>query len=192
MSRKKKSRKPGTGSSGIVKDENKTKKIVTPTAKRPKKHTGKQAGNRQQEATKQPNNNQDVSDNRDPRLGSKTPIRLDQVVTKVVNKAKRVKPAPMAAVRVVEADETLEQELHAIEQDERLQLILAKQDEDSALTEQEVDYFNEKMTRHQQIREQLGWHDEDEDEPQPEQKKARLSEDDLWDKFDNNSLSDFE
>ena len=77
------------------------------------------------------------------------------------------------------------QELEHIEADERLQAILAKQEEELALTEQEVDYFNEMMDRHQQLSEKLAENEE------PEDKSSSVdtnSEEDLWDKLDNSSL----
>lgn len=85
-------------------------------------------------------------------------------------------------------------ELEAIEQNERLQFILEKQDDDIELTESEVDFFNEKMERHQVLRELLGLDEEDEDEDENDymNKNKSSSEDDLWDKFDNSDLSKFE
>lgn len=195
MSRKKKSRKPGTGSIGFLKDEN--KKIAPPSNKKPNKKTGKQPGNRQQEGKVEHKNTQGSLANKDPRIGSKKPIVLTTAVAKSAaqpaTKAKKVKQTPIAAIRAVESGEALDQELTLIENDEHLQSILAKQEDELALTEQEVDYFNEKMQRHQQIRELLGLEDEDEDEDyQQNLHKTPLSEDALWDKFDNSDLTDFE
>ncbi|WDD99419.1 Der GTPase-activating protein YihI [Thalassomonas actiniarum] len=189
MTRKRKSRKPGVGSIGIVKDD-KTK--TTPRSdKKPKKQTGNKPGNRQTEAKKKTKGSQGPGIKKDPRIGSKTPIALGkpaQPMTKQPKKAK-VQASPIAAIRDVEPDTSLEQELYAIEEDAQLQSILEKQEEEIALSEAEVDYFNEKMTRHQQLRELLGWDDEDE-ESETGQKAS--SEDELWDKFDNSDLSEFE
>jgi len=84
--------------------------------------------------------------------------------------------------------EDLDLELSNIENDERLQDILAKQESDVELTEQDVDYYNEMMERHQQLTEKLGLIDED-TEDETNQRKVN-SEDDLWDKLDGSSLSD--
>ena len=46
------------------------------------------------------------------------------------------------------------------------------------------------MTRHQQLRELLGWDDDEDEESEAGQKTS--SEDELWDKFDNSDLSEFE
>lgn len=199
MSRSKKSRKPGVGSSGIVKDDK--KKVVIAADKKPKKKTGKKPGNRQQEAVaKQTQKNQNA-ENRDPRIGSKKPIELVPATSKKPLKSNQsIKPAktndsPIAAIRVVEplADHAaLEQELYAIEDDAKLQAILAKQEDDIALSETEVDFFNETMERHQEIRHILGWHDDDEDETVEEEIDGSDDEESLWDKLDNNDLSSFE
>ncbi len=189
MSRTKKSRNPGVGSNGVVKDDK--KKSLAPVPKRPKKKTGKQAGNRQQEANQTSVSTQQSAVDRDPRIGSKKPIVLSKEIKAPAAKVKKAKPSPIAAIRIVEADNSLENELAAIEEDSRLLALLAKQEDDIALEEAEVNYYNEKMERHQQISEILGLSDdEEEDELKPTQKSN--SEDDLWDKLDSSTLSDFE
>ncbi|MFT6206506.1 MAG: ribosome assembly protein YihI (activator of Der GTPase) [Colwellia sp.] len=194
MSRNKKSRKQGTGSIGAVKDDK--KKVIVPVERKPKKKTGKQAGNRQKEAFDAGKESQTPAENKDPRIGSKklidlgTPIKAAIQPFKAKNKGK-ADTSPITAIRVVEPDTSLEQELFAIEEDTRLQSILAQQDEDISLSNEDVDYFNEKMERHQQLRELLGLEDEDEDESSVTTSKAK-SGDDLWDKFDNSDLSEFE
>jgi ribosome assembly protein YihI (activator of Der GTPase) len=195
MSRSKKSRKQGTGSIGAVKDDK--KKVLAPVDRKPKKKNGKEPGNRQKEAFDAGKNAQVQTERKDPRIGSKKPIDLGGPVKaspqpfKAKSKAK-VDSSPIAAIRVVEADTSLEQELYAIEDDSRLQDILAQQEEEIALSNEDVDYFNEKMERHQQLRDLLGLDDEDDEEELPATSNAKDSEDDLWDKFDNSDLSKFE
>ena len=218
MSRSKKSRKPGVGSSGVKKDtttRSTTKDVVAPVDKKTKKLKGKPAGNRQNEA-KPLVDIQQSKVKKDPRIGNKTPIVLSKPAGKkpvaAQNKAKsatpivaqsknKAKPATssVAPIRTIEPEhiidtDALMQELEAIEQNERLISILSKQDEEVELTESEVDFFNEQMDKHQSIRETLGLDDEDEDEEELEDEtvSAASSEDDLWDKFDNNDLSKFE
>ena len=192
MSRSKKSRKPGVAKREFSQEI--SKKDVTPLPKKPKKKTGNQPGNRQQEAFAQKNQTQKNDGPKDPRLGNKTPIDLTPQIVKTNNKPKKQKQTPIAAIRMIEPVETgvslLEQELYAIEEDAQLQTILALQEEDAQLTEEQINYFNEKMERHQELREKLGWDDEDDDEPETSEKNK--SEDDLWNKLDHNDFSDYE
>ena len=190
MSRKKKSRKPGVAPISANKDDR--KKTVEVSDKRIKKKHGKTPGNRQQEAQIKQNQNPASSAKKDPRLGNKTPIVLTKAST--VEKQptpKKVKQTPIAAIRMVDNQAAYEEEMYAIEADERVQDILQKQDEDIALTEEEIDYFNLKMDRHSTLREKLGLDDDDETET-TEQQQSEVDEDALWDKLDNNKFSDFE
>ena len=109
------------------------------------------------------------------------------------------KSAAIASVRFVENTDveplaealTPEQELDAIEQDETLQTILAKQEDDIALTEQEVNYYNDMMERHQTLSAELGLDEEDE-ASDGDESKGSGSEEELWDKLDSHDFSDFE
>lgn len=193
MARTKKSRKPG----GAPTAKPKLSKVeLASVEKRLRKKNGKKPGNRQQEAMLIKNPDQQSDKHKDPRIGNKTPIDLGRAVVQA--KSKPAKPAkskqnPIAAIRIVneEADQSsaqelnLAQELENIESDERLQTILTKQEEELALTEQEVDYFNEMMERHQLLSEKLAENEEPEDESNS---VDASSEDDLWDKLDNSSL----
>jgi len=193
MSRSKKSRKAGIGSNGIVKDENKKEKEIAPHSKKPKNKSGKQPGNRQQEAFNS-GKQQPQKTNKDPRIGSKKPIDLGLPIKETAQpfKAKnKSKASPIAAIRVIEPEQSLEDELYAIEDDNQLQVIISKQDEDIELSEVEVNYFNEKMERHQKLRELLGLSDDDDEEVENTDKNKSNSESDLWDKLDNNDLSDY-
>lgn len=209
MSRSKKSRKPGGAPTAKPKL---SKQELEKVEKRTRKSTGKVAGNRQKEAVQEKSGNNQQSVKKDPRLGNKTPIALGKIVAKA-EKAKQetakknsAKPAAIASVRFVEPNVTElpletsselpsnlspEQELDAIEQDERLQDILAKQEDDIALSEEEVNYYNDLMERHQALSAELGLEEEEEEELSDEA-DDKATEDDLWDKLDNNNLSDFE
>lgn len=199
MSRSKKSRKPG----GAPTAKPKLSKVeLAAVEKRVRKKTGKKPGNRQQEAIQVKDSAQSHNQNKDPRIGSKKPIdlggsvKVPQAKAKSTKSAKaiKVKQDPIAVIRTVSSSDTnadidsvesLAQALENIEADERLQTILAKQEDEIALTEQEVDYFNDMMDRHQQISAQL-----DEDEEEQSSLVKPTSEDDLWDKLDNSSLPD--
>ncbi len=192
MSRSKKSRKPG----GAPTAKPKLSKVeLAAVEKRVRKKTGNKPGNRQQEAQQVKSSDQNANQNKDPRIGSKIPIDLGtgaKPIKTKLSKTPKTKPDPIAAIRTVNNDDVkvkvelnLAQELADIEADERLQTIIAKQEDELALTEQEVDYYNEMMERHQQISTQL-----DEDEEEPVNTSSATSEDDLWDKLDNSSLPD--
>ena len=188
MSRTKKSRKPG----GAPTAKPKLSKVeLASVEKRVRKKTGKKPGNRQQEAQLDNHTDQNTNQKKDPRIGSKKPIDLGGVVKVVqkpiANKTKKSSKDPIAAIRTVnKGDEelSLAQELENIEADDRLQVILAKQEDELELTKEEVNYFNELMDRHQEISAQL----DNEEEPTISSKVK--SEDDLWDKLDNSSLPD--
>jgi len=203
MSRSKKSRKPGGAPTAKPKL---SKQELEKVEKRTRKTTGKVAGNRQKEAVQEKTGKNQQGAKKDPRLGNKTPIALGKIVAKAEkskqDKAKQnsAKSAAIAGVRFVEpavtelpsglpSDMSPEQALEAIEQDEMLQNILAKQEDDIALTEEEVNYYNDMMERHQALSAELGL---DEDDEVSDEADASNSEDDLWDKLDNHNFSDFE
>lgn len=192
MSRSKKSRKPG----GAPTAKPKLSKVeLANVEKRVRKKSGKKPGNRQQEAQPINSSDQNANQNKDPRIGSKKPIDLGGTVKPVQPKASKTtkpKQAPIAAIRTVshsnvDVELNLPQQLANIEADERLQTILAKQEDELALTEQEVDYFNDMMERHQQLSVHL---DEAEEKEEQTSRSSATSEDDLWDKLDNSSLPD--
>ncbi|MGB1263840.1 MAG: Der GTPase-activating protein YihI [Cognaticolwellia sp.] len=192
MSRTKKSRKPGTGSIGAVKDDK--KKLLEPKPRRAKKSNGKEAGNRQKEASPKVINGQNSAKNKDPRIGNKTPIDLGKPVAAPVKAkvAKKVQDnSPIAAIRAVQSteSESLAEQLSRIEQDSKLLEILEKQDTEVTLTSDEVNYFNTLMEQHEKISQELGLDEEDELVAAPAKSD---SEDDLWDKFDSSDLSKFE
>jgi len=129
MSRSKKSRKPGGAPTAKPKL---SKQELAKVEKRIRKTTGKVAGNRQKEAVQDQADNKQQGGNKDPRLGSKTPIVLGKVVTKQdkpkqeKTKQNSEKLSAIASVRFVEntvVELSAEQEIDAIEQDELLQNI---------------------------------------------------------------------
>ncbi|MBU2871165.1 Der GTPase-activating protein YihI [Colwellia sp. E2M01] len=201
MSRSKKSRKPGGAPTAKPKL---SKQELANVEKRIRKTTGKVAGNRQKEATQKQNDANQKGVKKDPRLGNKTPIVL---VAKDKSKEAKVKPnddklAPMARVRFVENEDaelvqqaarlSPEDELNAIEDDAQLQAILAKQEDDIALTEEEVNYYNDMMDRHQALSAELGLDEYDDSEESDDEAVDNDSEDELWDKLDRPNFSDFD
>lgn len=199
MSRTKKSRKPGSAPTAKPKL---SKAELANVEKRVRKKTGKKPGNRQQEARQVSGDKQNTNQKKDPRIGSKKPIDLGvassstktQTSTTKQKKSTKTGVDPIAAIRRVDSSGgalSLAQQLANIEADERLQIILEKQEEELPLTQDEVNYFNDMMERHQQISDQLG-DDEDNDAGEELQTNQRnkFSEDDLWDKLDSSSVLD--
>lgn len=187
MTRKRKSRKPGAAYVGTTKA---SAKEIASKEKRVRKANGKQAGNRQQEAKKSTTQETNNQQSKDPRLGSKKPIDLGQVkVVPPVEKTTQIKDkkSSIAAIHVIDKSDSYEEELYAIEDNQELQLIIEKQETGQELSDLEVDLFNEKMTRHEELRVLLGWDDEEETE-QDIVAGQNKSDDDLWDKFDNSEL----
>jgi len=88
----------------------------------------------------------------------------------------------MAAVQRIVPQADLWQEYEQLSEDPQLLDIVDKQTQELTLTEAEVDYFNEKMDRYQQLQQLLGIDDDDAEESLAEQ--STLSEEQLWQKFD--------
>lgn len=158
--------------------------------KKPKKQTGNKPGSRHHDGKKATHQGSSNA-NKDPRLGSKKPIDLGIAKpTKVLSAdavpAKQRKMLdPIAKIRVVEGNPSIEMQLLALEQDEQLLAIIDKQEQGTALTDAEVDYFNQLMERHEQLSAEL---EQEADEESP--RRTELSEDDLWDKFNDSDYSD--
>lgn len=194
MTRSKKTRNPGSAPSSLRKSDKAA--LADVKEKRIRKKNGNKPGTRQN--IKDVNADSSKSNvPKDPRIGSKKPIELIKTVkTNALKEKKSSKPAvskssDIAKVRTVTTQEPdLYQELTRIEEDEKLQEILAKQEAEIALSEEEVNYFNKLMSRHEVIREELGL--EDEEEQEDEALTGDLSEDDLWNKFNSTDFEDNE
>ena len=66
--------------------------------------------------------------------------------------------------KVIEPEFTPEQELEALENDERLLKLVERHEKGEMLTGKDAKYFNSRIARHQALCEILGIEDEDEDE----------------------------
>lgn len=125
--------------------------------KREKKHSGHKAGNRYQDnaANGQKNGQNQAAD---PRLGSKKPVPLvvdDKAVTARPVKAKE----PVAKVKL-----SPEQELAMLEQDDRLDGLLARLEEGETVTAKEQEYIDTCLDRIDELMTILGIELEDEEE----------------------------
>ncbi|MFT4924357.1 MAG: ribosome assembly protein YihI (activator of Der GTPase) [Phenylobacterium sp.] len=140
-------------------------------SQRLKKHKGLKSGSRNaQEANSQ--NTGGSQQQQDPRHGSTTPISLNPA--KAPEKIRDLKPQV-----VLTKNPTLpvdpEQELLAIENDERLLALLERVDNDEVLKGKDAKYFNAATARHQALMEQLGF-DNDDDEDEEEEDSRSLAE----------------
>jgi ribosome assembly protein YihI (activator of Der GTPase) len=129
-----------------------------------KQHRGLEAGNRNNpEVRKAKAQTNQANKSNDPRHGSKKPISLTPV--EPVKQTDFEPQIKLKKVKVVEPELTPEQELAAIENDERLMDLLDRADAGEVLSGKDAKYFNAKTARHQQLVEELGIvYEDDEDE----------------------------
>ncbi|WP_300000672.1 Der GTPase-activating protein YihI [uncultured Cedecea sp.] len=123
--------------------------------KRQKKHRGHAAGSRTS-GKGQTQGSQDNNKDKDPRIGSKAPIQLGEVIAPVVRpvKVKAEKPAAL----------TPEAELALLENDERLDGLLERLEEGETLSKSDQDWVNATLDRIDTLMDQLGITYEDEEE----------------------------
>lgn len=121
--------------------------------KRQKKHRGHAAGSRTS-GKGQTKGSQDNNKDKDPRIGSKAPIQLGEVIAPVVRpvKVKAEKPAAL----------TPEAELALLENDERLDGLLGRLEEGETLSKSDQDWVNTTLDRIDTLMDQLGITYEDE------------------------------
>ena len=135
--------------------------------KRDNKRKGLKAGSRQ--AVEQETSGiKSGSGSKDPRVGSRKPVAL------VVEPAKKpVAAKPAKAVKTAEqiAEQQakqlqlkLEQELAAIENDERLNLLLDRLDDGLSVSADDEAWLDARLARHQELLVALGMDDDDDDD----------------------------
>lgn len=137
--------------------------------KRQKKHRGNQSGSRANGGLV---NKQDTGSSvkKDPRVGSKTPVPLIVEDKKVVTRPVAAKPAP----EVVKPTPALapEKELALLENDDRLDALLERLDNDERLSKEEQAYVEKTLDRIDELMEMLGIElgddDDDLDSDRPE------------------------
>ena len=167
MARQKKSRK--VGKIGISKTPSNVRK---PTEKRVKKHLGKPAGSRNNEALTVKQDPKKV--NKDPRHGSKKPVSLIAETKEHKSVAKKVKYFSPT------------QELAAIEQDPRLATLLDKIDLGKKVSREDQHYVDQTLARHKILCDILGLTDEPE-----KQKESSEEQTDLYSQFEAIDINDF-
>ena len=181
MTRKKKSRKIGTGGNGSFRlSKEKLAELRALKEQRVKKRTGNKAGtrnaqdalNEQQSSGKQ---------RKDTRLGSKKPISLVPEVASTEQQPvfKRHLKPQVELRKVNEPELSPEQELEQIENDLKLMSLLERQNAGEVLVGKDAKYLNAKVARHQALCDLLGIEDEDE-----------FDDEDMLDQFMSNDLAD--
>ena len=147
--------------------------------KRDAKRKGLKAGSRQAAAQDNGGSNQ-AGQKKDPRIGSRKPVPLVVAESKKPTVSKPAKPSKtpeqIAEQLAKQQQLKLEQELAAIENNERLNLLLDRLDDGQSVSADDEAWLDAKLARHQELLAELGIDDEDEDEQQP-------SPDDLLQRF---------
>ncbi len=154
--------------------------------KRDNKRKGLKAGSRQA-VEQQTSGIKSGSGSKDPRVGSRKPVAL------VVEPAKKpVAAKPAKAVKTAEqiAEQQakqlqlkLEQELAAIENDERLNLLLDRLDDGLSVSADDEAWLDARLARHQELLVALGMDDDDDDDV-----AEPASPDDLLQRFINDDF----
>lgn len=128
--------------------------------KRLKKHRGHVSGSRTQvESTNQ--KNQAARPTKDPRIGSKLPVAL--VVEAKVKVKSQPKPKTESKLHL-----SPEEELTKLENDERLDALLARLDKEVTLSAEDQAYVDQTLDRINVLMEQLGIKLEEDEEQQQE------------------------
>ena len=167
MARQKKSRK--VGKIGISKTPSNVRK---PTEKRVKKHLGKPAGTRNNEALIVKQDAKKV--NKDPRHGSKKPVSLFAETKQQKTAAKKVKYFSPT------------QELEAIEQNPRFADLLDKIDLGKKIAGEDQHFVDQTLARHKVLCDILGLTDEPE-----KPKESSEQQTDLYSQFEAIDINDF-
>lgn len=171
--------KPRTGAAkDIKKKESRESADQARQRKREAKRKGLKAGHRQAIAQEHSSKSGAANTAQDPRIGSRKPVALVVEAKAPRQPAKPSKtPEQIAAQQVAAERRQLEKELASIENDERLNLLLDRLDEEQTLAEEDHAWLDAKLERHQQLLEALGMDDDEDEEDAP------LSSDDLLQRF---------
>lgn len=154
MTRQKKSRNTGNNGQRHL-PATEARKLRQPKEETKKKGAGKKSGSRNSVIEQQNAQQAGHSGPKDPRTGSKKPIAL--VAEPVM--ASQVKPDMQPKARLSKAvvpGLSAAQELALIENDQQLQQLLERVENNEILTGKEAKYFNAKTARLEQLLEQLG------------------------------------
>ena len=153
--------------------------------KRDAKRKGLKAGSRQAAAAEKGAANS-AGQKKDPRIGSRQPVPLVVAESQKAAVSKPAKPSKspeqIAEQLAKQQQLKLEQELAAIENDERLNLLLDRLDEGQSVSAEDEAWLDTKLARHQELLAELGIDDEEDDDEQaasPDDLLQRFIEDDF-------------
>jgi ribosome assembly protein YihI (activator of Der GTPase) len=163
MSRTKKSRKsPANGPVRLSQD--KLKEMRALKEQRVKKTKGAKPGSRNAPDLLDSESQNSNHAPKDKRVGSKKPVPLIATAPEPKVEMKRNLKPTIELKKVIKPEFTPEQELEALENDERLLKLVERHEKGEMLTGKDAKYFNSRIARHQALCEILGIEDEDEDE----------------------------
>jgi ribosome assembly protein YihI (activator of Der GTPase) len=133
--------------------------------KREKKHRGHAAGSRASESGASGSSAKNRQQ-KDPRIGSKTPIPLGVTDTPVTKQHKPKSEKPKLSPQT---------ELEKLENDERLDALLERLEEGETLNAEEQSWVDAKLDRIDELMQKLGLsYDDDEEEDEEEEKKEDM------------------
>lgn len=133
--------------------------------KRKKKHRGHTAGSRAS-GSESASGGKGQKQQKDPRIGSKTPIPLGVNQAPVTKQQKPKSEKPMLSPQ---------DELDMLENDERLDALLERLEEGEALTAEEQSWVDAKLDRIDELMQKLGLsYDDEEDEEDEEEKQEDM------------------
>ena len=161
MSRKKKSRKiPSNGPVRLSQD--KLKEMRALKEQRVKKSKGAKPGSRNAPDALSNDTQKASSATKDKRVGSKKAVPLVAPAAEPKIEMKRNLKPVAELKKAVEPELTPEQELEALENDERLLKLVERHEQGEMLTGKDAKYFNSRIARHQVLCKLLGIEDEEE------------------------------
>ncbi|MGR2768711.1 Der GTPase-activating protein YihI [Photobacterium ganghwense] len=176
MTRKKKTRKPGSEGPAVYTDKSRNQlDIEGIKRKKERKRKGLKSGSRH--SAEQAATGRAAGQRKDPRHGSKKPVPL------IVD----AKPQTKQQRRM-----SAEQELAMLENDAQLMVLLDRIEAGEKLGAGLQKQVDQKLDRIEQLMSQLGLLEDDEPELEAQPKASRRSDDDLLDQFENMDFDDFD
>ena len=168
---------------GFKRNESQESAHAARQRKRDAKRKGLKAGSRQAAAAEKGAANA-AGQKKDPRIGSRKPVPLvvAESQKKAVSKPAKPNKSPEQIAEQLAKQQQLKLELAAIENDERLNLLLDRLDDGQSVSAEDEAWLDTKLARHQELLAELGIDDEEDEEEQaasPDDLLQRFIEDDF-------------